>query len=435
VTAACTIVEELDLIDVRVHAHAGAANGPANGSDYDAGRGEYDVASALIIYEEYHPFGTSAYRAVDSTIEVSPKRYRYAAAERDEETGLDHMGLRYYAPWLGRWTSADPIGISGGINLYEYAASNPVGMVDRGGTRPQTVHQEGMKQFESRAADIRQQEAQVSRSEADFQTRVRETLGPEGFANLDADPAERQALIDEGRSLNFARSDLDAMSAELDADIKAFRETADPAARIGRYARPVEIAGLVVLGGTAVLLAAPFAIAAAQKAAMKAIVASPGGAIAAKELAFEFAQGEGGALPRGGTTKVATHEAKAAIQEAKVAARKGDKIPGQRVGGGRIAGEGVGADLAFQQKTLGRLADELVDQGVLIQEEVGALKILKFEGPKKLANPDPLLGKSTAGERFQVTVENAFGEIFEFSVNYDPVSQIFGTIKRASGKP
>jgi RHS repeat-associated protein len=88
----------------------------------------------LIIYEEYHPFGTSAYRAVDSTIEVSPKRYRYAAAERDEETGLDHMGLRYYAPWLGRWTSADPIGLGDGVNRYAYVHGNPVSMRDPGGT-------------------------------------------------------------------------------------------------------------------------------------------------------------------------------------------------------------------------------------------------------------------------------------------------------------
>jgi uncharacterized protein RhaS with RHS repeats len=103
VTAArSTLAAGLELIDVHEHAHAGAANGPANGPHYGAERVEYDVASALIIYEEYYPFGTSAYRAVDSTIQVSAKRYRYAAAERDEETGLDHMGLRYYAPWLGR---------------------------------------------------------------------------------------------------------------------------------------------------------------------------------------------------------------------------------------------------------------------------------------------------------------------------------------------
>jgi RHS repeat-associated protein len=122
-----------------VDAHAGAANGVANGPHYGAGRVEYDVASALINYEEYHPFGTSAYRAVDSTIEVSPKRYRYAAAERDEETGLDSMGLRYYAPWLGRWTSADPIGLGDGVNRYAYVHGNPVSMRDPGGTSTEDI--------------------------------------------------------------------------------------------------------------------------------------------------------------------------------------------------------------------------------------------------------------------------------------------------------
>jgi hypothetical protein len=46
--------------------HAGAANGPANGPHYGAGRVEYDVASALIIYEEYNPFGTLARRGIRS---------------------------------------------------------------------------------------------------------------------------------------------------------------------------------------------------------------------------------------------------------------------------------------------------------------------------------------------------------------------------------
>ena len=95
---------------------------------------ELNEAANVISYEEFHPYGTSAYRAVDSTIEVSAKRYRYAAAERDEETGLDHMGLRYYAPWLGRWTSADPIGLGDGVDRYAYVHGNPVSMRDPGGT-------------------------------------------------------------------------------------------------------------------------------------------------------------------------------------------------------------------------------------------------------------------------------------------------------------
>jgi RHS repeat-associated protein len=70
-----------------------------------------------ILYEEYHPYGTSAYRSFQSS-EVSAKRYRYTGKERDEETSLYYHGARYYAPWLGRWTQADPAGTVDGTNLY-----------------------------------------------------------------------------------------------------------------------------------------------------------------------------------------------------------------------------------------------------------------------------------------------------------------------------
>jgi RHS repeat-associated protein len=89
----------------------------------------------LLSYEEYFPHGASSYRAADSSIGVSAKRYRYASAERDEETGLDSMGARYYAGWLGRWTSADPIGLGDGVNRYAYVGGNPVGMRDPGGMK------------------------------------------------------------------------------------------------------------------------------------------------------------------------------------------------------------------------------------------------------------------------------------------------------------
>lgn len=65
----------------------------ANGSVYPSpATYTYDLASGAIHYEEYHPYGTSSYRAANSAIDVSAKRYRYTGKERDEETGLYHCG-------------------------------------------------------------------------------------------------------------------------------------------------------------------------------------------------------------------------------------------------------------------------------------------------------------------------------------------------------
>jgi RHS repeat-associated protein len=87
---------------------------------------ETDDNGVVISYEEYHPFGTSAYRSSKSTSDLSLKRYRFNGKERDEETGFYCFGTRYYAAWLGRWTSSDPGGFKGGFNLYKYCSNNPV---------------------------------------------------------------------------------------------------------------------------------------------------------------------------------------------------------------------------------------------------------------------------------------------------------------------
>jgi RHS repeat-associated protein len=92
---------------------------------------EVDETGAVISYEEYHPYGTSAYRAEGG--DVSRKRYRYNGKERDEETSLYFYGARYYAPWLGRWTAADPAGLVDGVGLYNYCWGSPVGLTDPNG--------------------------------------------------------------------------------------------------------------------------------------------------------------------------------------------------------------------------------------------------------------------------------------------------------------
>jgi RHS repeat-associated protein len=96
---------------------------------------ELDDDGRVLSYEQYLPYGSTSYYAAAGQTEA-PKRYRYTGKERDEETGLDYHRSRYYAPWLGRWLNADPAGLKGGLNLFAYAAGNPVALVDPGGTQP-----------------------------------------------------------------------------------------------------------------------------------------------------------------------------------------------------------------------------------------------------------------------------------------------------------
>lgn len=91
---------------------------------------ETDESGNPISYEEYHPYGTTAYRSAKPGFDLSLKRYRFSGKERDDETGLYYFGARYYAPWLGRWTASDPAGFADGLHLFRFARNNPVVFVD-----------------------------------------------------------------------------------------------------------------------------------------------------------------------------------------------------------------------------------------------------------------------------------------------------------------
>jgi len=95
---------------------------------------ELDDQAQVISYEEYTSYGSTSYQAMRSQTET-PKRYRYTGKERDEESGLYYHGARYYAPWLGRWTACDPIGMKDGLNLYVYGQNNPSIFIDTNGAR------------------------------------------------------------------------------------------------------------------------------------------------------------------------------------------------------------------------------------------------------------------------------------------------------------
>ncbi len=56
-------------------------------------------------------------------------RIRFQGQYHDAETGLHYNRHRYYDPDSGRFISKDPIGLTGGVNVYQYAP-NPIGWVD-----------------------------------------------------------------------------------------------------------------------------------------------------------------------------------------------------------------------------------------------------------------------------------------------------------------
>jgi RHS repeat-associated protein len=128
--------QRIALVETRTIENGDRLSAPAPVPRYELGNHlgsacvELADDGALISYEEYHPYGTTAFQAGRTAAEVSLKRYRYTGMERDDETGLEYHTARYYAPWLGRWISADPIGIKDSVNLYQYVSGNPIKLVD-----------------------------------------------------------------------------------------------------------------------------------------------------------------------------------------------------------------------------------------------------------------------------------------------------------------
>ncbi|GIK07130.1 hypothetical protein Aspvir_002785 [Aspergillus viridinutans] len=95
---------------------------------------EVDDLGQVISMEEYSPFGPTTFRATRSDVD-SPAKYRFAGYPRDtQETGLYHCEARYYAAWIGRWTSSDPLGVLDGLNVYCYVGNDPVNRWDPKGT-------------------------------------------------------------------------------------------------------------------------------------------------------------------------------------------------------------------------------------------------------------------------------------------------------------
>jgi RHS repeat-associated protein len=88
-----------------------------------------DAAGTVLFREEYSAYGTTIFGGGRGA------SGRFTGRNRDSASGLADHGARWYAPWLGRWTSRDPAGPTDHLNPYVYARNNPVSRTDVGGTR------------------------------------------------------------------------------------------------------------------------------------------------------------------------------------------------------------------------------------------------------------------------------------------------------------
>jgi RHS repeat-associated protein len=79
---------------------------------------------------QYKAWGEAHQQRSDFAQKVGLKNpIRFQGQYHDPETGLHYNRHRYYDPGVGRFISKDPIGYSGGLNLYQYVP-NSTGWVD-----------------------------------------------------------------------------------------------------------------------------------------------------------------------------------------------------------------------------------------------------------------------------------------------------------------
>ena len=77
-----------------------------------------DTSGAVTLTRDYDPYGNPL--AGSST-----SGYAFTGREWDSETGLYYYRARHYDPAVGRFTTEDPIGWSGGVNLFAYTDNHP----------------------------------------------------------------------------------------------------------------------------------------------------------------------------------------------------------------------------------------------------------------------------------------------------------------------
>lgn len=76
------------------------------------------------------PFGETSPNANPGSLGDFSFNQRFPGQYFDQETGLHQNWHREYDPRIGRFVQADPVGLSGGPNVFAYSNSSPTKFVD-----------------------------------------------------------------------------------------------------------------------------------------------------------------------------------------------------------------------------------------------------------------------------------------------------------------
>lgn len=99
-----------------------------------------DSAGAVLEQHDYLPFGEELCGTTACSTSPAGQARRFTGKERDQETGFDYFGARYYGSKIGRFTTTDPVYTwqenlvdPQRWNRYAYARNNPLRFVDPDG--------------------------------------------------------------------------------------------------------------------------------------------------------------------------------------------------------------------------------------------------------------------------------------------------------------
>ena len=95
--------------------------------------GYVDSANNVVARFDYDAWG-NILSAISTVPALVTNRYRFQGREWSAVTGLTNFRMRWYDAETGRWVSKDPIGLSGGLNLYEFNKCDSVNYSDPNGT-------------------------------------------------------------------------------------------------------------------------------------------------------------------------------------------------------------------------------------------------------------------------------------------------------------